>query len=53
MSRRTHSQAITVLLFTEGRALVNLEFDSAPGNPTDRRSPPRSAKSKPPRSRTA
>lgn len=30
-----NSQAITVLLFTEGRALVNLEFDSAPGDPTD------------------
>lgn len=30
-----NSQAITVLLFTEGRALVNLEFDNAPGDPTD------------------
>ena len=31
-----NSQAIAVLLFTEGRALVNLEFDSAP---TDRSIP--------------
>jgi hypothetical protein len=30
-----NSQAITVLLFTEGRALVNLEFDSAPTDPID------------------
>ncbi len=30
-----NSQAITVLLFTEGRALVNLEFDSAPNDPID------------------
>lgn len=30
-----NSQAITVLLFTEGKALVNLEFDSAPGDPID------------------
>ncbi|GLE52615.1 hypothetical protein [Mycobacterium montefiorense] len=30
-----NSQAIAVLLFTEGRALVNLEFDSAPGDPID------------------
>lgn len=29
------SQAITVLLFTEGKALVNLEFDSAPNDPID------------------
>lgn len=29
------SQAVTVLLFSEGRALVNLEFDSAPSDPTD------------------
>lgn len=27
------SQAVTVLLFTEGKALVNLEFDSAPNDP--------------------
>ena len=26
-------QAVTVLLFTEGKALVNLEFDSAPNDP--------------------
>ena len=30
-----NSQAVTVLLFTEGRALVNLEFDSAPDDPID------------------
>jgi len=30
-----NSQAVTVLLFTEGRALVNLEFDSPPDDPTD------------------
>jgi hypothetical protein len=30
-----NSQAITVLLFTEGKALVNLEFDSAPTDPID------------------
>ena len=30
-----HSQAVTVLLFTEGKALVNLEFDSAPNDPID------------------
>lgn len=30
-----NSQAIAVLLFTEGRALVNLEFDSAPNDPID------------------
>lgn len=30
-----NSQAIAVLLFTEGRALVNLEFDSAPNDPVD------------------
>lgn len=30
-----NSQAITVLLFTEGRALVDLEFDSAPTDPID------------------
>ncbi|CDO86346.1 hypothetical protein AWC29_08745 [Mycobacterium triplex] len=30
-----NSQAIAVLLFTEGRALVNLEFDSAPDDPID------------------
>jgi hypothetical protein len=30
-----NSQAITVLLFTEGKALVNLEFDSAPSDPID------------------
>ena len=29
------SQAITVLLFTEGKALVNLEFDSSPNDPID------------------
>ncbi len=29
------SQAVTVLLFTEGRALVNMEFDSAPDDPID------------------
>ena len=30
-----NSQAVTVLLFTEGKALVNLEFDSAPNDPID------------------
>jgi hypothetical protein len=30
-----NSQAITVLLFTEGKALVNLEFDSVPSDPID------------------
>jgi len=30
-----NSQAITVLLFTEGKALVNLEFDSASNDPID------------------
>ena len=27
------SKAVTVLLFTEGTAFVNLEFDSAPNDP--------------------
>jgi hypothetical protein len=26
---------VTVLLFTDGRALANLEFDSAPNDPID------------------
>jgi hypothetical protein len=30
-----NSQAITVLLFTEGKALVNIEFDNAPNDPID------------------
>jgi len=30
-----NSQAVTVLLFTEGKALVNLEFDSAANDPID------------------
>lgn len=30
-----NSQAVTVLLFSEGKALVNLEFDSAPNDPFD------------------
>jgi hypothetical protein len=30
-----NSRAISVLLFTEGKALVNLEFDSAPNDPID------------------
>lgn len=30
-----NSQAMTVLIFTEGKALVTLEFDSAPNDPTD------------------
>jgi hypothetical protein len=30
-----NSQAITVLLFNEGKALVNLEFDSSPNDPID------------------
>ena|ERR1700744_4677453 len=30
-----NTQAITVLLFSEGKALVSLEFDSAPGDPID------------------
>ena len=30
-----NSQAVTMLLFSEGRALVNLEFDSAAGDPID------------------
>ncbi len=30
-----NSQAVTVLLFSEGKALVNLEFDGAPNDPID------------------
>jgi hypothetical protein len=30
-----NSQAVTVLLFSEGKALVNIEFDSAPNDPID------------------
>ena len=30
-----NSEAVTVVLFSEGRALVNLEFDSAPNDPID------------------
>jgi len=30
-----NSQAVTVLVFREGKALVNLEFDSAPNDPID------------------
>jgi hypothetical protein len=30
-----NSEAVTVVLFCEGRALVNLEFDSAPNDPID------------------
>lgn len=30
-----NSQAVTVLLFSEGKAIVNLEFDSAPNDPID------------------
>jgi hypothetical protein len=30
-----NSQSVTVLLFTEGKALVNLEFQSAPSDPID------------------
>ncbi len=30
-----NSQSETVLLFSEGKALVNLEFDSAPSDPID------------------
>ncbi len=30
-----NTQAVTVLLFSEGKALVNLEFDSAPNDPID------------------
>ncbi|SPM33513.1 hypothetical protein BN1232_00448 [Mycobacterium rhizamassiliense] len=30
-----NSQTVTVLLFTEGRALVDLEFDGAPDDPID------------------
>ncbi len=30
-----NSKAITVLLFTEGKALVNMEFDSTPSDPID------------------
>jgi hypothetical protein len=30
-----NSQAVTVLLFTEGRALVDLEFDGGPNDPID------------------
>lgn len=30
-----NSQAVTVLLFTEGKALVNLVFDGAPNDPID------------------
>jgi len=47
-----NSQAVTVLLFTEGKALVNLEFDSAPNDPIDPARRRISAASKMPRSRT-
>ncbi|OBG34194.1 hypothetical protein [Mycobacterium sp. E3198] len=30
-----NSQAVTVLLFSEGKAIVNIEFDSAPNDPID------------------
>jgi hypothetical protein len=30
-----NSQAVTVLLFTEGNALVDMEFDGAPNDPID------------------
>jgi hypothetical protein len=30
-----NSQPVTVLLFSEGKAIVNMEFDSAAGNPID------------------
>jgi hypothetical protein len=30
-----NSQAVTVLLFSEGKALVNIEFDGAPNDPID------------------
>lgn len=30
-----NSQAVTVLLFTEGKALITLEFDSVPSDPVD------------------
>ncbi len=30
-----NSQAVTVLLFSEGKAVVNIEFDSAPNDPID------------------
>jgi hypothetical protein len=30
-----NSQSVTVLLFTEGRALVDLEFDGAPNDPIE------------------
>jgi hypothetical protein len=30
-----NTKAITVLLFTQGKALVNMEFDSAPNDPID------------------
>jgi hypothetical protein len=30
-----NSRAVTVLLFTEGKALISLEFDSAPNDPID------------------
>ena len=30
-----NTQAITVLLFNEGKALVNVEFDSPPSDPFD------------------
>lgn len=30
-----NSQAVTVLLFSEGKAIVNMEFDSAPTDPID------------------
>ena len=34
-SSSDNSQSIAVLLFTAGKALVNLEFDSAPNDPID------------------
>jgi len=30
-----NSQSVAVLLFSEGKALVNLEFDGAPNDPVD------------------
>ena len=49
MLRLDNSQAVTVLLFTEGKALVSLEFDSAPNDPTDPSLQRISAASKTPR----
>ena len=46
------SKAVTVLLFTEGKAFVNLEFDGPPNGPVPPNSSPTWPKNKTPQSRT-